>query len=142
MTFFRCNSLNEITIPKSVTQIDMHAFGWDYANGVLNGTGDATFSPDDVITREQIAAIFYRYAKGKGLDMSVDESWSEALKADNDYTEIADYAKTAVEWCYEHNIMFTYSLDGYAYSICPKAAPSRADTATLFYNFSYELNHN
>lgn len=35
---------------------------WAAANGVLNGTGDTTFSPDDVITREQIAAIFYRYA--------------------------------------------------------------------------------
>ena len=111
------------------------------ANGVLNGTGNNTFSPDDVITREQIAAIFYRYAESKGLNMTVSESWREALKTDNDYTEIADYAKSAVEWCYEHHILFTYSLDGYAYSICPKAAPTRAETATLFYNFDYELNH-
>lgn len=111
------------------------------ANGVLNGTGNNTFSPDDVITREQIAAIFYRYAESKGLNMTVSESWREALKMDNDYAEIADYAKTAVEWCYEHHILFTYSLDGYAYSICPKAAPTRAETATLFYNFDYELNH-
>ena len=115
---------------------------WAAANGVLNGTGDTTFSPDDVITREQIAAIFYRYARSRGLDMSVSESWRESLQMDNDYAEIADYAKTAVEWCYEHHILFTYSLDGYAYSICPKAAPTRADTATLFYNFSYELNDN
>ena len=114
---------------------------WAAANGVLNGTGNNTFSPDDVITREQIAAIFYRYAESKGLNMTVSESWREALKTDNDYAEIADYAKTAVEWCYEHHILFTYSLDGYAYSICPKAAPTRAETATLFYNFDYELNH-
>ena len=44
---------------------------WAAANGVLNGTDDTTFSPDDVITREQIATIFYRYAQSKGLDMSV-----------------------------------------------------------------------
>lgn len=114
---------------------------WAAANGVLSGTGDTTFSPNDVITREQIAAIFYRYAESKSLDMSVDESGREALMTDNDYAEIADYAKEAVEWCYEHHILFTYSLDGYAYSICPKAAPARAEAATLFYNFDYELNH-
>ncbi len=118
------------------------AVNWAAANGVLNGTGDTTFSPDDVITREQIAAIFYRYAQSKGLDVSLDDSdIVSAIEGYNDYSDISDYAKVPVAWCFKENVMFIHSLNGYEYAIYPKAAPSRADTATLFYNFDYELNH-
>lgn len=112
---------------------------WAAANGILKGTGAATFSPDDTVTREQIAAVFYRYAKAKGLDVS---NVSSGLDSYNDYSEISDYAKTAVEWCFDENVMFIYSVNGYEYAIYPKVAPSRADTATMFWKFSYELNNN
>ena len=115
------------------------AVNWAASNGILNGTGDTTFSPDDTITREQIAAIFYRYAKAKGLDVS---NISSGLDSYNDYSEISDYAKTAVEWCFDENIMFIHSVNGYEYAIYPKVAPTRADTATMFWKFSYELNNN
>lgn len=112
---------------------------WAAANGILKGTGAATFSPDDTVTREQIAAVFYRYAKAKGLDVS---NVSSGLDSYNDYSEISDYAKTAVEWCFDENVMFIYSVNGYEYAIYPKVAPSRADTATMFWKCSYELNNN
>ena len=112
---------------------------WAASNGVLNGTGDTTFSPDDTVTREQIAAIFYRYAQTKGLDVS---QVSTGLDSYNDYDEIADYAKIPVEWCFDENVMFIHSLNGYEYAIYPKIAPSRADTATMFWKFSYVLNNN
>ena len=115
------------------------AVNWASSNGILNGTGETTFSPDDTITREQIAAIFYRYAKAKGLDVS---NVSSGLDSYNDYSEISDYAKTAVEWCFDENIMFIHSVNGYEYAIYPKVAPTRADTATMFWKFSYELNNN
>ena len=114
------------------------AVNWAASNGILNGTGDTTFSPDDTITREQIAAIFYRYAKAKGLDVS---NISSGLDSYNDYSEISDYAKTAVEWCFDENIMFIHSENGYEYAIYPKVAPTRADTATMFWKFAYELKH-
>ena len=44
------------------------------ASGIINGTGNGTFSTYEVITREQIAAIFYRYAESKGLDVSLGDS--------------------------------------------------------------------
>lgn len=114
---------------------------WAAANGVLNGTGDTTFSPDDVITREQIAAIFYRYAQSKGLNVSLDDSdIVSALEGYNDYSDISDYAKTSVAWCFNEGVMFIHSVNGYEYAIYPKVAPSRADTATMFLKFSYELN--
>ena len=99
------------------------------------------FSPDEVITREQIAAIFYRYAQSKGLNVSLDDSdIVSALEGYNDYSDISDYAKTSVAWCFNEGVMFIHSVNGYEYAIYPKVAPSRADTATMFLKFSYELN--
>ena len=116
---------------------------WAAANGILSGTGDNTFSPDDVVTREQIAAIFYRYAQSKGLDTSLDDSGTlSALESYNDYSDISDYAKIPVAWCFDENVMFIHSVNGYEYAIYPKVAPSRANTATMFLKFSYELNNN
>ena len=119
------------------------AVSWAAANGIITGTSDTTFSPDDTVTREQIAAIFYRYAKSKGLDVSIDDSdITSALEGYNDYSDISDYAKIPVAWCFKENVMFIHSVTGYEYAIYPKVAPSRADTATMFRKFSYELHEN
>ena len=116
---------------------------WAAANGIINGTGTSNFSPDDVITREQIAAIFYRYAQSKGLDTSLDDSSiSSAIEGYNDYSDISDYAKIPVAWCFDENVMFIHSVNGYEYAIYPQVAPSRANTATMFWKFSYVLNNN
>ena len=115
------------------------AVSWAAANGVITGTSASTFSPDEPVTREQVAAIFYRYAQSKGLDVSLDDT---GLDNYNDYSDISDYAKIPVAWCFDENIMFIHSLNGYEYAIYPKIAPTRADTATMFSKFSYELNNN
>ncbi len=114
---------------------------WAAENGVINGTGGSSFSPYDTITREQIAAIFYRYAQAKGLDLSVDEGWDLSQTDYNDKDEISDYALKPMNWCFSRHVMFIHSTNGYEYSICPKVAPTRADTATMFWNFSYVLNN-
>ncbi len=116
------------------------AVNWAAANGIIAGTSNTTFSPDDTVTREQIAAIFYRYAQSKGIDVSVDDPY--ALDSHNDYQDISEYAKIPMAWCFKENIMFIHSLTGYEYAIYPKVAPTRADTATMFSKFSYELNEN
>lgn len=116
---------------------------WAAANGVITGTSASTFSPDEPVIREQIAAIFYRYAQAKGLDVSLDDSdIVSAISGYNDYSDISDYAKIPVAWCFKENIMFIHSLNGYEYAIYPKVAPTRASTATMFSKFSYELNNN
>ncbi len=116
------------------------AVNWASANGVINGTSATEFSPDAAVTREQIATIFYRYAKVKGLDMSVDEGWDLSSTDYNDKGEISSYALEPMNWCFSRHIMFIHSPNGYEYSICPKIAPTRADTATMFEKFSYQLN--
>ena len=116
---------------------------WAASNGILNGTSNTTFSPNDTVTREQIAAIFYRYAQTKGLDVSIEDSdISSALESYNDFSDISDYAKIPVAWCFKEGIMFIHSVNGYEYAICPKVSPTRANTATMFWKFSYELNNN
>ena len=115
---------------------------WAAANGIISGTGAETFSPDSAVTREQIAAIFYRYAQEKGLDTSIEDGWDLSQTDYNDKDEIADYALAPMSWCFQEGIMFIHSPNGYEYSLCPKTAPSRADTATMFEKFSYSLNHN
>lgn len=112
---------------------------WAAANGVITGTSASTFSPDEPVTREQVATIFYRYAQSKGLDVSLDNT---GLDNYNDYSDISDYAKIPVAWCFKENIIFIHSVNGYEYAIYPKIAPTRADTATMFSKFSYELNNN
>ncbi len=116
---------------------------WAASNGILNGTSNTTFSPNDTVTREQIAAIFYRYAQAKGLDVSIEDSdISSALESYNDFSDISDYAKIPVAWCFKEGIMFIHSVNGYEYAIYPKVSPTRANTATMFWKFSYELNNN
>ena len=115
---------------------------WAAANGILNGTGNNTFSPDAAVTREQIAAIFYRYAQTKGLNTNIDESLNLLQSDYNDRNDISNYAVIPMSWCFADNIMFLHSLDGYEYKIYPKIAPTRAETATMFWKFSYLLNNN
>ncbi len=109
---------------------------WAAANEILNGTGNNMFSPNEVITREQIAAIFYRYAKTKGIDVSFGEDINVSYDDYNDSGEIADYALIPMSWCFSRSIMHPAELTGY-YGIFPKAAPTRADTAMMFLKFSY-----
>lgn len=114
------------------------AVSWAAASGVIAGTGDTTFSPDMTVTREQIAAIFYRYAQSKGLDVSAGEDSDLSYR---DSGDISDYAVLPMKWCFWENIMFICSPDGYEYIIGPRVTPSRADTATMFSKFAYFLNN-
>ena len=62
------------------------AVGWAAANKVVTGYADDTFRPNAAVTREQAAAILYRYAQSKGIDVSVGEdtnilSYADALQA-------------------------------------------------------------
>ena len=72
------------------------AVGWAAANKVVTGYADDTFRPNAAVTREQAAAILYRYAQSKGIDVSVGEdtnilSYADALQA-------SEYAIPALQW--------------------------------------------
>ena len=72
------------------------AVGWAAANKVVTGYTDGTFRPNVAVTREQAAAILYRYAQSKGIDVSVGEntnilSYADAMQA-------SEYAIPALQW--------------------------------------------
>ena len=73
------------------------AVAWASANGIVNGMGDGTFRPDEVITREQFATILYRYAKFKGVDVSKTASLTQFTDAD----KISPFAREAMAWAVE-----------------------------------------
>ncbi len=70
------------------------AVAWAKENGIVMGISDTEFAPDVQITREQIAAILYRYAGYKGIDAVTME---ENLHFD-DTNEISEYAISAMNW--------------------------------------------
>lgn len=67
---------------------------WAADQGILQGYGDGTFGPEDIVTREQMVTIFYRYAKSKGYDVSAVGD----LSAFTDVSSISPYALDAVTW--------------------------------------------
>ena len=70
------------------------AIAWAAANGVVNGYSETKFAPNDEITREQLAAILYRYAQFKGLNVSAKGD----LSGFADGAAVSDWAVEAMQW--------------------------------------------
>lgn len=70
------------------------AIAWANANGIVTGYGNGLFGPNDAITREQMAAILYRYAQYKGYDVSA----AADLAAFSDASSVSKYAVDAMKW--------------------------------------------
>ena len=109
------------------------AITWTAENGIFAGYGKDKFGPDDPITREQLAAIFYRYADYKGYDLTVKGNPDTFKDAD----KITDYAKTAMQWAVGSDLVKGKSgalLD-------PQDKATRAEIATMLHHFieKYEL---
>lgn len=103
------------------------AIAWAKENNIVNGYDEYTFGPDDVITREQLAAILYSYALYKGMD--VNESGNLAVFVDTE--SISAWAKKAVTWAVGEGLI---SGKGNG-NIAPLATASRAEAAQIFMNF-------
>ena len=72
------------------------AVAWASENGIVNGYGQGRFGPNDSITREQLAAILYRYSVYKGYDVSVGEDTN--ILSFDDIADLSDYAYTSMQW--------------------------------------------
>ena len=105
-----------------------NALIWANQNGIVNGISETEFAPDINITREQIAAIIYRYAKLKNT--AIEDAWEIQL----DYTDLAnisDYALEAVMYCKDKDIMQGRENN----TFYPKSNATRAETATILQRF-------
>ena len=104
------------------------AVAWAQENGVVNGTSETTFSPDQAITREQLATILYRYAQVKGYDVTA----SNNLDAYTDASQISAYALTAMQWANAEGLI----TGNTATTINPTGDATRAEVATILMRFA------
>lgn len=107
---------------------------WASDNGIVNGYSESTFGPDDLITREQICAIFSRYMKFKGINV---EGKSAPQKFD-DSDKISPWSREAVEFCRQVGL-----IQGKGNNIFdPLGISNRAEVATTFMNLvNIKLNN-
>ena len=109
------------------------AITWTAENSIFAGYGKDKFGPDDPIIREQLAAIFYRYADYKGYDLTVKGNLDKFKDAD----KITDYAKTAMQWAVGSGLVKGKSGN----LLDPQGTATRAEIATMLHLFieKYEL---
>ncbi len=100
------------------------AVNWASNKGIVNGTGANVFSPNANITREQLAAMLYRYAG--------EPSVSADLSAYTDAVSISPYAEKAVEWCVAEGILSGKS----ATTLAPQDTATRAECAAMLQRFA------
>ena len=104
------------------------AVNWAAANGIVEGFGNGQYGPEDDITREQLAAILYRYAQYKNYDVSVGEDTN--ILSYSDAPEVSEYAVPAMQWACGAGIM-----EGYGDVLDPTGNATRAQAATMLMRF-------
>lgn len=109
------------------------AVNWTAGTGVVNGMGDGTFAPNANVTREQVAAMLYRYARDYlGLEVTL----SGGLSAFSDRGKVSSWAEDALSWAVGQGILNGYE-DG---TLSPGGTASRAEVAAMLRRFSALLS--
>lgn len=103
------------------------AVAWASKNNLVNGFEDGTFRPDDPITREQIAAILYRYAVYKGRDVTAKADLSNYT----DFQQISPYAMDALAWSNSAGLIMGTDWGG----LHPGGYATRAEVAMILQRF-------
>lgn len=102
------------------------AVTWAQENGIVNGTSETTFDPNASITREQMAAILFRYAKY----CKADTSGRDSLNAFPDASAVSDYAREAVAWTVAGGI-----IGGSDGLLLPQGDATRAQVAAILMRY-------
>ena len=105
------------------------AVAWAASSGAVKGTSATTFSPNAPVTREQLAALLYRYAQAKGKGFT--GAWYFPLDFP-DADQVSEYADEAMHWMTMHGII-TGMGDG---TLAPGENATRAQIAAMFLRFS------
>lgn len=101
------------------------AVAWASENGIVNGVSENEFAPNDNLTREQMAAIIYRYIKFKGKDVSVGENTN--ILSYTDAESVSEYAVEAICYAVGSGLMKGDSET----TLNPSGTATRAETATI-----------
>ena len=99
---------------------------WAAANGIVTGTDSTSFSPDAKVTREQLAAILFRYAQYRKLDTDA----SAKLNSFTDADSVSAYASEALGWAVSEGL-----INGASGKLMPKGDATRAQVAAILHRF-------
>ena len=102
---------------------------WAAGEGIVGGYGDGLFGSDDPVTREQLAAILYRYAVYKGYDVSIGEDTN--LLSYTDFADLSEYAIPAMQWACGAGIVNGTSES----TLTPQGEATRAQVAVMLERF-------
>lgn len=105
----------------------VEAVSWAVSEGIVIGISETVFAPDSSITREQFAAVLYRYAQSEGLDVS--DAWSSRLDFE-DAALVGDYAYEALCWMTRQGV-----IEGSNDKLNPQGQTTRAEAATMLMRF-------
>ena len=102
---------------------------WASGKEIVGGKADGTFAPNRAITREQLDAILYRYAKATGADISVGEDTN--LLSYKDFQSVGQYAVPALQWAVGSGLIggTTNAM------LAPKGTATRAQAAVILVRF-------
>ena len=103
------------------------AVAWAYENGIVNGTTATTFSPEEPVSREQLATILYRYAEAAPAKQ-------DKLSAFPDCDRVSHYAEEAMNWAVNEGVINGSLEDGALY-LRPNGNATRAEIAQMLMNY-------
>ncbi len=103
------------------------AVNWAERNDIVNGISDTAFAPNNNITREQMAAILYRYAAYKDYSTSA----SNSLTGYADFDQISAYALNSLKWANAEGLINGRTTT----TLAPKGTATRAEVAAILHRF-------
>lgn len=103
------------------------AAAWGAENGIVKGTEDGCFAPEEDVTREQFATFLYRYAQFLGIDTSGRAS----LASFADSQEVSGFAKEAMRWAVDAGLV----KGGDGGRLDPQGKTTRAQASAIFQRF-------
>jgi len=123
------NMFSDVTHPSTFY---FDAVMWANTNGIVTGFADGTFRPNASVTREQMAAIMYRYAEFSGEDMSAASSTFDAFP---DVNTVSGFATDAMRWAVSWEI-----IRGSGGMLNPRNTATRAEVAQIILNYTQAID--
>ena len=106
------------------------AIRWAAAVKIVNGCSESSFAPDDILTREQLAAILWRYAKSENIDVSIGENTN--ILSYEDVFSVSDYAIPAFQWTCGSGVLSGNT----ASTLAPKNAVNESQLEEALFRYS------
>ena len=121
-----------VNAPSGFTDVDdgqwySDAIAWAAANGIVNGVGGNKFAPSEPVTREQLAAIFFRYAKAEAPEADVLSGYPDA-------EAISTYARDAMAWAVSTGLV-TGSKEADGTYLAPQGLAAREQAAAILMRY-------